>query len=47
MSVDTLKAAQSFLKDQTLQVKTEADLEEMIEARCYVWFLMAGFECLV
>lgn len=35
MSVDTLKAAQSFLRDQVLQVKSEDDLQEMIEARCY------------
>ena len=33
MSGETLAAATSFLKDQVLQVKTEADLEEMIQAR--------------
>lgn len=32
MSLDTLKAAQSFLHDQVTQVKSEHDLEEMIEA---------------
>ena len=29
---DTLDAARSFLKDQRWQVKTEADLEELVQA---------------
>lgn len=41
MSVLTLDAARSFLCDQVTQVKTEKDLEELVEAShscCYLWF---------